>query len=91
MATAIREIETETDVEAVREALRAGHLTVEDIHAPGECHHRLMYARCPQGHLAALYPAQRDGARIVALKMHCPHCDADYPATPEDVTLGRPK
>jgi hypothetical protein len=84
MAIAIREIETETERELVREALDSGHLTVEEPHT---CHHRLMYGRCPSGHVAALYPAQRDGVPITALVMHCPHCNANFPASPEDVVL----
>lgn len=86
VAIAVRE--TDVDVEAVKDALHAGHLTVEVLHGPHSCHHRLMYARCPSGHVAAIYPAQRDGVEIVALVMHCPHCNADFPAKPEDITLG---
>ena len=89
MATAIRETGAILSIQAVQAALDAGELAVDvyDVAAPHTCHHRLMYAKCPHGHVGAIYPAQRDGVRISALKMHCPTCNADYEATAEDVTV----
>jgi len=46
-----------------------------------------MYAVCPAGHAAAVYQTARDGKRIVGLRLHCPKCDVDMPASPERITL----
>ncbi|HEU5318894.1 MAG TPA: hypothetical protein VFX49_22465 [Chloroflexota bacterium] len=78
MVTAIR------NVKAVRDALHGGQLSVTD---PATGYHRQMYARCTQGHAAAVYRVEKHGEEITEITMRCPLCGEQFVAPAERIIL----
>ncbi len=74
------------EVEAVREALAAGRLTIPD---PETGYHHYLYADCPQdgGHAQARRIVRGAKGAITEVTMRCPRCGKEFGAAPESLHL----
>jgi len=79
-------MEGASEVDAVREALNAGRLTVSD---PETGFHHPMYAVCPRDGTHAPVRRLVRGARgaIIQVTARCPQCGAEVAASAEELHL----
>jgi hypothetical protein len=81
-------LQQKPESEQIRDALSAGHLTVEDVHG---FHHGL-YAVCGEDHTRAhphrtLWTRDADGSRMQQIIFRCHSCGRSWSATVEEMHL----
>ena len=76
---------TKSEVNQIKQALSAGHLTVQDKTTG---YNLSIYACCPDGgHESPVHRIERSGASISRVIFRCPICSGQFDTTPENMFL----
>ena len=76
---------TKSEINLIKQALSAGHLTVPDKTTG---YHRSIYSCCPsEGHESPIYRIERSGNSISRVIFRCPICSGQFDAMPKNMFL----